>query len=129
MTGAPALTFQQYSDDLTSFDLKLIGSKKDRAFPAEIGIDLAIGKLMEVAKGTAAKKTDFYYKKQALHLIKTQLKLRLGVDSLPEDFGRLVRLQAQDLLARKCDADLSALESSDKERVIDKHGHRDYNSA
>ncbi|KAK0123777.1 hypothetical protein ONS95_008778 [Cadophora gregata] len=125
MTGAPALTFQQYSDDLTSFDLKLIGSKKDRAFPAEIGVDLAIGKLMEVAKGAAAKKTDSYYKKQAIHLIKTQLKLRLGVDNLPEDFGRLVRLQAQDLLARKCEADLSALESSDKERSVFKKEGQD----
>ncbi|KAH9209380.1 hypothetical protein DL95DRAFT_526909 [Leptodontidium sp. 2 PMI_412] len=125
MTGAPTLTFQQYSDDLTSFDLKLIGSKKDRAFPAEIGIDLAIGKLMEVAKGPAAKKTDAYYKKQALHLIKAQLKLRLGVDNLPEDFGRLVRLQAQDLLARKCDVDLSALDASDKERSVFKKEGQD----
>ncbi|KAI6717317.1 hypothetical protein JHW43_000220 [Diplocarpon mali] len=123
MTGASGLTFQQFSDDLTSFDLKLHGSKKDRAFPAEIGIDLAIGKLMEVAKGPMAKTADAYYKKQAFHLIKAQLKLRLGTDSLPEDFGRLVRLQAQDLLAKKCDADLSALETSDKQRsVIKKNG-------
>jgi transformation/transcription domain-associated protein len=125
MTGAPALTFQQFSDDLTSFDLKLIGSKKDRAFPAEIGIDLAIGKLMEIPKGAAAKSIDTYYKKQALHLIKTQLKLRIGVDSLPEDFGRLVRLQVQDLIARKCDADLSALEASDRERSVFKKDGQD----
>jgi transformation/transcription domain-associated protein len=125
MTGAPALTFQQFSDDLTSFDLKLIGSKRDRAFPAEIGIDLAIGKLMETPKGAAAKSTDTYYKKQALHLIKTQLKLRIGVDSPPEDFGRLVRLQAQDLIARKCDADLSALEASDRERSVFKKDGQD----
>ncbi|KUJ06740.1 uncharacterized protein LY89DRAFT_790380 [Mollisia scopiformis] len=125
MTGAPALTFQQFSDDLTSFDLKLIGSKKDRAFPVEIGIDLAIGKLMEIPKGAAAKKADAYYKKQALHFIKTQLKLRLGVDSLPDDFGRLVRLQAQDLLARKCEADLSSLETSDRERSVFKKDGQD----
>ena len=123
MTGAPALTFQQFSDDPTSIDLKLIGSRKDRAFPAEIGIDLAIGKLMEIPKGAAAKKSDGYYKKQALHMIKTQLKLRLGVDSLPEDFGRLVRLQAQDLLTGKSDADFSVLEITDKERsVLKKEG-------
>ncbi|KAH8758668.1 hypothetical protein BGZ57DRAFT_622732 [Hyaloscypha finlandica] len=126
MTGAPDLTFQQFSDDVTSFDLKLIGSKKDRAFPAEIGIDLAIGKLMEIPKGAAAKKSDTYYKKQALHLIKTQLKLRLGVDSLPEDFGRLVRLEAQDLLARKCDVDLSALEGADRERSVLKKDGQDH---
>lgn len=125
MTGAPGLTFQQYSDDLTSFDLKLVGSKKDRAFPAEIGIDLAIGKLMEVPKGADAKKSDLYYKKQAFHLIKTQLKLRLGVDNLPEDFSRLVRLQAQDLLAKKCAVDMSSLETSDKERSVTKKDAQD----
>ena len=125
MTGAPAITFQEYSDDVTSFDLKLIGSRKERAFPAGLGIDLAIGKLMETPKGVAAKKSDSYYKKQALHLIKTQLKLRLGFDNLPEDFSRLVRLQAQDLLARKCDADLSVLESSDRERSVLKKDAQD----
>jgi transformation/transcription domain-associated protein len=116
MTGAQALAFRQFSDDITSFDLKLIGSKKDRAFPAEIGIDLAIGKLMEIPKGVAAKKSDSYYKKQSLHMIKAQLKLRLGVDNLPDDFARLVRLQAQDLLAGKSSADFSLLEGADKER-------------
>ncbi|RDL36361.1 uncharacterized protein BP5553_05713 [Venustampulla echinocandica] len=125
MTGAPPLTFQQYSDDVTSFDLKLIGSKKDRAFPAEIGIDLAIGKLMEVPKAAAAKKSDSYYKRQALQLVKTQLKLRLGIDNLPDDFARLVRLQAQDLLARRCDVDLSSLESSDRQRSVFKKDEQD----
>ncbi|EHL01430.1 putative Transcription-associated protein 1 [Glarea lozoyensis 74030] len=124
MTNAPGLTFQQYSDDLTSIDLKLIGSKKDRAFPAEIGIDLAIGKLMEIPKGAAAKKTDGYYKTQALHLIKTQLKLRLGTDSLPENFSRLVRLQAQDLLANRYEEDTS-LEASDRERSVFKKDGQD----
>ncbi|TVY21135.1 Transcription-associated protein 1 [Lachnellula arida] len=125
MTGAPGLTFQQFSDDLTSFELKLVGSKKDRAFPAEIGIDLAIGKLMEAPKGAAAKKSDGYYKKQALHLIKTQLKLRLGVDNLPEDFSRLVRLQAQDLLAGESNVDLTSLDTSDRERSVFKKDGQD----
>jgi transformation/transcription domain-associated protein len=120
MTGAPALTFQQYSDDRSSIDLKLVGSKKDRPFPVEIGIDLAIGKLQEVPKTATAKKSDPYYKKQALHLVKTQLKLRIGYDNLPEDFGRLVRLQAQDLLARETNADFSALEINDRQRSVAK---------
>ncbi|RQM08647.1 hypothetical protein DH86_00000368 [Scytalidium sp. 3C] len=124
VTGAPQLTFQQFSDDLTSFDLKLTGSKKERAFPAEIGIDLAIAKLMEIPKG-AAKKTDPYYKKQALHLIKTQLKLRLGSDNLPEDYGRLVRLQAQDLQLKMTEADFSSFENSDKERSVVKKDEQD----
>jgi transformation/transcription domain-associated protein len=125
MTGAPTLCFQPYSDDVSSFDLNLVGSKKSRPFPVEIGIDLAIGKLMEIPKTAAAKKSDSYYKKQALHLIKTQVKLRLGYDSLPDDFGRLVRLQAQDLLAKKCDVDLSALETSDRERSVFKKEEQD----
>lgn len=124
MTGAPGLTFQPHSDDLTSFDLKLWGSKRDRAFPAEIGIDLAVGKLTETTRGPP-NKSDFYYKQQALHLISTQLKLRLGTDSLPEDFGRLVRLQAQDLLAKKCDIHLSTLETTDKQRSVCKKDGQD----
>ncbi|KAL3426523.1 histone acetylase complex subunit (FAT domain-containing protein) [Phlyctema vagabunda] len=123
MTGAPGLTFQPFSDDLTSFDLKLIGSRKERAFPAEIGIDQAISKLMEIPKSPAAKKSDGYYKKQALHMIKSHLKLRLGYDSLPDEFPRLVRLQAQDLLAGKSDVDLAVLETSDRKRsVVKKEG-------
>jgi transformation/transcription domain-associated protein len=116
MIVAQALAFRQFSDDITSFDLKLVGLKKDRAFPAEINIDLAIGKLMEIPKGVAAKKSDSYYKKQSLHMIKAQLKLRLGADNLPDDFARLVQLQAQDLLTGKSSADFSLLEGADKER-------------
>ncbi|RAL61698.1 hypothetical protein DID88_002766 [Monilinia fructigena] len=116
MTGAPNLTFQQFADDKTTFDLKLIGSKKEKPFPLEIGIDLAIGKLMEVPKGAAAKKSDPYYKRQALAMVKTQLKLRLGADNLPEDFPRLVKLQAQDLLSKKADADLSLFETPVRDR-------------
>ncbi|KAH8591080.1 hypothetical protein B0O99DRAFT_551034 [Bisporella sp. PMI_857] len=130
MTRAPELTFQQFSDDRTSFDLKLIGSKKDRPFPVEIGIDLAIGKLMELpdpkkVPSAAAKKSDAYYKKQALHLIKTQLKLRLGVDSLPDNFGQMVRLQAQDLLSGKTTADFSSLEIADREKSMAKKEGQD----
>ena len=123
MTNAPQLTFKQYSDDSTSFDLKLIGSKKDRAFPVEIGIELALSKLQEVPDlkiklTPTQKKSDIYYKKQAMHMIKTQLKLRLGVDTLPENFGQMVRLQAQDLLASKTTADFTAFEGTCRERSM-----------
>ncbi|KAI9744282.1 MAG: hypothetical protein M1818_002434 [Claussenomyces sp. TS43310] len=120
MTGTPDLTFQQFADDRASFDLRLIGSKKDRAFPVDIGVDLAIGKLMEIPKGAAAKRSDLYYKKQALQFVKAQVKIRLGFDSLPDDFARLLRLQAQDLIERKSDADFSHLETSDRERSVAK---------
>lgn len=123
MNGAPELTFQQFSDDLTSIDLKLIGSKNDRAFPVEIGVDLAIGKLLEVPKSPVLKSSDSYYKKQAFNFIRTQLKLRLGADTLPENFSQIVRLQAQDLIAGKTTADFSALENTDRERsMVKKEG-------
>ena len=123
MTDAMPLKFKDYIDDASSFDLRLIGSKKDRAFPADLGIELAIQKLMEVpkaSKATSPKQFDTYYKNQALHLIKTQIKLRVGFDSLPEDMPRLVRLQAQDLISRKTEADFSSFEGTDRDRSVAK---------
>ncbi|GAB1314252.1 transcription-associated protein 1 [Madurella fahalii] len=122
MTDALPVTFQQYVDARSSFDVRLIGSKRDRAFPAHLGIDLAIQKLMEVpkpVKGGApppSKQYDPYYKRQALNLIIAQVKLRVGFDNLPDDLPRLVRLQVQDLITRSKDVDLSVFETSDRER-------------
>ncbi|KAH6637038.1 hypothetical protein F5144DRAFT_531101 [Chaetomium tenue] len=122
MTDALPVTFQQYVDDRASFDVRLTGSKRDRAFPAHLGIDLAIQNLMEVprpAKGPSpslSKQYDPYYKRQALNLIIAQVKLRVGFDSLPDDFPRLVRLQAQDLVNRNKAVDVSIFETSDRER-------------
>jgi transformation/transcription domain-associated protein len=122
MTDALPVTFQQYVDDRSSFDVRLIGSKHDRAFPAHLGVDLAIQKLMEVPKpikgGTPppSKQYDPYYKRQALNLIIAQVKLRVGYDTLPDDLPRLVRLQVQDLIARNKDIDLPAFGMSDRER-------------
>jgi transformation/transcription domain-associated protein len=121
MTEAMPLTFNDYVDPKSSFNIRLIGSKKDRAFPADLGIDLAIQKLMEAnkpAKPNAAKQFDGYYKKQAFQFIKSQLKLRIGLDNLPEDLPRLVRLQAQDLLSRKSSADFSFFETTDRGRSV-----------
>ncbi|KAK4242261.1 hypothetical protein C8A03DRAFT_11533 [Achaetomium macrosporum] len=124
MTDALPVTFQQYVDDRSSFDIRLIGSKHERAFPAHLGIELAIRKLMEVPKPVKgpqpppSKQYDPYYKRQALNLIIAQLKLRVGFDSLPDDLPRLVRLQVQDLIARNKDVDISAFENSDRERSI-----------
>ncbi|KAI1462223.1 hypothetical protein F4805DRAFT_125166 [Annulohypoxylon moriforme] len=128
MTEALPVNYQKYADDPSSFDLRLIGSKRDRAFPAELGIDLAIRKLMEIpkpSKANPARQFDGYYKKQALQLIKSQLKLRVGVDHLPEDLPRLVRLQAQDLLARKPAADFAFFNTSDRERSVAKKDEQD----
>ncbi|KAH8652325.1 hypothetical protein BX600DRAFT_386637 [Xylariales sp. PMI_506] len=128
MTDALPVSYQQYADDPSSFDVHLIGSKKDRAFPAELGIDCAIRKLMEApkpVKGNAARTHEGFYKKQALQLIKAEIKLRVGLDNLPDDFPRLVRLQAQDFLARKCEHDLSVFDTSERTQSVVKKDEQD----
>lgn len=96
--GPPGLNFQAYADDACSIDVKLIGSNKSRAFPSTIGIDLAISKIKEVPKPASAKKADLFYKQQSMRLVSAQIKLHIGFDALPEDFARLVRLRANDLV-------------------------------
>lgn len=128
MTETLPVNYQRYADDPASFDMRLIGSKRDRAFPAGLGIDFAVRKLMEVPKPSklnAAKQQDGYYKKQALQFIKAQIKLRIGVDQLPEDLPRLVRLQIQDLYARKPAADFSFFDKPNKERSVVKKNEED----
>ncbi|KAI9760646.1 MAG: anaphase promoting complex subunit cdc16 [Chaenotheca gracillima] len=116
LNGPPGLTFEQYTDDQCSVNIKLIGSSKDRAFPANIGMDLAIGKLMEIPKTPAAKKSDSFYKRQALHLLSSQLKLCIGFDSLPEDFAQSVRIQANGLLEGKVDSAPDIMDASERDK-------------
>ncbi|KAL4894795.1 hypothetical protein BDV59DRAFT_164257 [Aspergillus ambiguus] len=97
----PDLTFEQYADDAPSFDIKLIGPSEKRPFPIEVGIDLAIGKLMETPKTAAAKANDAYYKQQAFRMVSSQLKLHIGYENLPDDFAAIVRLHANDLFENK----------------------------
>ncbi|KAK6079371.1 histone acetylase complex subunit (FAT domain-containing protein) [Seiridium cupressi] len=128
MTDALPVSYQRYADDPSSFDMRLIGSKKDRAFRSDLGIDCAIRKLMEIpkpTKTTANKQQEEFYKRQALQLIKAQIKLRIGLDNLPEDLPRLVRLQAQDLVAKKFDHDLLAFNISERERSVIKKDEED----
>lgn len=93
----PELDFQSYADDNPSFDIKLIGPSEKRPFPSDIGIDLAIGKLMESPKTQTAKDSDAYYKQQAYRMITSQLKLYIGNEHLPDDLAALLRLHANDL--------------------------------
>lgn len=121
MTDALPLEYKQFVDDSASFDVRLVGSKIDRPFPANLGIPFAIQKLMEVPRQTKVgppRQFDGYYKEKAFQFLKSQLKLRIGYDHLPEDLPRLLRLQVQDLLARKTDADFSVFEGSDRGRSI-----------
>ncbi|CAK7274206.1 transcription-associated protein 1 [Sporothrix epigloea] len=125
MTDHLPLAFKQYVDDAPSFDVRIFGTKKDRAFNADLGLELALQKIMEIpnkpAKGPIFKQSDAYYKKQALQMIVAQIKIRIGFDkNLQEDLPRLVRLQAQDLLARKLDADLGPFEEIHRDRSVAK---------
>ena len=124
--GPPELTFQQYADEASTFDIRLTGSGKDRRFPANIGIDLAIAKLSEIPKAPALKKVDPYYKQQALKLISAQLKMHIGFDSLPEEFAQLVRLQATDLSEGRYDSSPDAIQMADREKSIpNKDAHQE----
>ncbi|KAG5928504.1 hypothetical protein E4U42_000535 [Claviceps africana] len=129
MTGAVPVTYRAYADDPSSFDIRLIGSKKDRAFPVDLGIPNAIQKLMEgprIGKNSQnLRASDDYYKQQALHFIMAQLKLRIGYDQLPEEFPRILRLQAQDLLARKMDINFAPFEVTNREKSIPKKDEQD----
>ncbi len=128
MTDAMPLAFKEYVDDAPSFDVRLVGSKKDRAFPADLGVEFAIQKLTEApkaSKGPTPKQYDSYYKKQAFDLIKAQVKMRVDFDQLPDDLPHLVRLQAQDLDSRKLDADMSAFEGHDNSRSVTKRDEQD----
>lgn len=97
----PELTFQQFPDDIPSFDIKLIGPSEKRPFPIDIGVDLAVAKLLEVPRSPVAKSNDPYYKQQAYRMLSSQLKLCIGYESLPEDLALLIRLQANDFFDGK----------------------------
>ena len=92
------LTFRDFSDDDPSFDLRLIGTQKDRAFPIDTAVDLAIQALSEVPKSSSMKGSDAYYKQQAFRLLSSQLRLFIGSDQLPDDLAAILRLEANDLV-------------------------------
>lgn len=120
LNGSPQLTYKPYADDECSIDLKLIGTSKERAFPAGIGVDVAIARLSETPKLPAQKKADPFYKKQAFRLISAQLKMYIGLSNLPDDFAQLVRLQANDFLEGKYDAGSNPLQQADRGKSIPK---------
>ncbi|EXJ60873.1 transformation/transcription domain-associated protein [Cladophialophora yegresii CBS 114405] len=95
------LAYRRYTDDEPSFDIRLKETARDRAFPLDTGVDLAIRKVTEASKSTSGKSLDLYYKQQSFKYISNQVKLFVGYDNLPDDFAALLRLQANDLLARR----------------------------
>lgn len=120
ITGPPDLTFRTFADDECSFNIKLLGSNKERPFPSRLGLDLAIARLAEVPKLPAAKKADPFYKQQALRLIVAQLKIYIGLDSLPDDFAQLVRLQAANLHESTYDSASDIFQLADRDKSIPK---------
>ncbi|KAF2177502.1 hypothetical protein K469DRAFT_603242 [Zopfia rhizophila CBS 207.26] len=122
ITGPPELQFKPYSDDEASIDIRLIGSTKERAFPAAVGIETAIARLHEAPKLPAAKKSDTFHKQQAFRLITAHTKLMVGFDSLPDDFAQLVRLQANDMVSKKFDVGTDLMTISEREKSIVKKG-------
>ncbi|KAI9850594.1 MAG: hypothetical protein M1838_005379 [Thelocarpon superellum] len=104
LTAPPRLAYQTYADDRCSFDVRLVGAAKDRAWPATVGLERARTTLTDIPKTPAALVSDAFYKQQAWRLLRAQLILHLGRDPAtaaiaPDDLARRVRLQATDWLA------------------------------
>ncbi|KAK3667314.1 transcription-associated protein 1 [Elasticomyces elasticus] len=116
LTGPPGLEWRPYADDEASVDVRLIGAignGGERAMPARLGVDAAVDRLWDAAvmasspavatatgpRAEKAKQADEHYKRQAYRLVVGHVKLLIGSDQLPDDFARLVRLQADDLAA------------------------------
>ncbi|KAL8736626.1 MAG: hypothetical protein Q9181_002303 [Wetmoreana brouardii] len=121
----PQLTFKPYADDQCSVDIKFLGSSKERAFPAVVGVDVAVAKLSETPKTPTQKKADPFYKQQAFRLITAELKMFIGFSHLPDDFARLVRLQASDLLEGKFGTGPEVLQLADREKSIPKKDYQE----
>ncbi|KAL2889531.1 Transcription-associated protein 1 [Ceratocystis lukuohia] len=121
------LKFETFASDPASFDVRLVGSKKDRAFPVELGVDLAIEKLTELPrtnnKSTASSskgQSEGHYKRLALKFIIAQIKLRIGLENLPDDFPRLLRLQAYDMTQNADQFNFASFAVPDRDRSIAK---------
>jgi len=101
LNAPPELGYRITTEDDPSFDAKLRDTNQERPFPLSPGVDVAIRKLSEVNRSPNSKSNDTFYKQQAFHLLSSQLKLFIGFDQLPDDFAALLRLQANDLLAKR----------------------------
>ncbi|KAI5293215.1 hypothetical protein KEM52_005736, partial [Ascosphaera acerosa] len=97
LTFPPRLTFKEYTDDAPSIDLRFAGSAKEKAFPLDLGVDLAITQLTQEPRDVNDAATAAYYKQQAYQLLSSQLKLLIGADHVPLDLAALIRLAANEL--------------------------------
>ncbi|KIX99466.1 uncharacterized protein Z520_05042 [Fonsecaea multimorphosa CBS 102226] len=121
------LSYRRYTDDEPSFDIRLVETSRDRPFPLDTGVDLAIRKLTETAKNTNSKALDLYYKQQSFNYISSQVKLLIGQDHLPDDLATLLRLQANDLLARRFTTYADMLTENDFGKSVQKRREQEEN--
>ena len=121
------LSYRRYTEDDPSFDIRLSETTRDRAFPLDTGVDLAIRKLTETSKTTNGKGLDMYYKQQSFKYIGNQVKLFIGYDQLPDDFAALLRLQANDLLARRFTTYTDMLTENDLGKSVQKRREQEEN--
>ncbi|KPI41988.1 Transcription-associated protein 1 [Cyphellophora attinorum] len=114
------LSYKECTDDDASFDVRLIGTNKDRAFPLKVGTDLAIKRLKEPVRPGSGKphSLELYYKQEAFKLISNQAKLFIGYDQLPEDFAALLRLQANDLAAARYETYTTMLSQNEGTKFV-----------
>ncbi|KAF2718982.1 hypothetical protein K431DRAFT_252186 [Polychaeton citri CBS 116435] len=124
LKGAPTTDWKTFADDDPSFDVRLIGSIGERAMPARLGIDTAVDKLREISKSPTNKASDDYHKVQALKLAQSHIKMIIGYDNLPDDLGRLVRLQADDLCDRKFDVGPDPFSISERYKSVAKRNNQ-----
>ena len=110
------------TDDETSFDIRLVGTNKDRAFATSTGVDLAIKRLSDSSRPGNAKSQalDLYYKQQSFKFLTNQVKLFVGFDHLPDDFAALLRLQANDMVQRRFETYADMLSGSDQMKSVQK---------
>ena len=116
----PGLKFKNFSDDDPSFDVRLLGSNRSRAFLLATGAELAISQLTEIPKSSSRKASDIYYKHQAFKLLTSQIKLLIGVDTFSDDLAGFLRLEANDLAANRVEGFVDILNTSEKKRSVNK---------
>lgn len=120
LTTPPLLDFKPYADAEPQYNVKLLGATGSSSLPASLGVELAIAKLHETPKPSAAKAGSQKNKEEALKLIMAEVKLLIGADNLPDDFPQLVRLQADDLSEGVFDKGIEREYPTDREKCTQK---------
>lgn len=118
------LDFKVYTDDEPSINIRFSGSNKDRAFPVDTGVDLAIMKLTDTPRAIGGKslekQTDAFYKQQAFKMLNAHLKMYIGYDHLPDDLQNMLRIHANALLSQKAESTSDIMDRSERDKSVGK---------